>query len=339
MRKTALITGVTGQDGSYLAELLISKNYRIIGCDLQQAIGKNTHFSDMVKKQIEFVVNDITDVTALHEIILQYKPDEVYNLASQSKPGKSWNCALDTLHINGLGAHQLFDLVRLIKPSCRIYQASSSEMFGNTSQQQLNETTAFNPTNPYAASKLYAHNIANIYRQSYNLFISCGILFNHESPRREMCFITQKITYGAACIKMGIANSPQLSETGEPIVKNNKLLLGNLTARRDWGYAGDYVKAMWLMLQQDHPDDFVIGTGEVRTIKQLCETAFAYLNLNWKQHVIIDERFIRPIETKATVADASKARDILGWQAETPFTTMIKQMVDTHLTNLAMEYA
>jgi GDPmannose 4,6-dehydratase len=233
-----------------------------------------------------------------------------------------------------LGAQSLFDAVRQLKPACRIYQASSSEMYGRVTQASQNELTPFNPVNPYAAAKVYSHHIARIYRESFKMFISCGILFNHESPRRGMHFITQKVSYAAACLKLGIQNSPILNEKGDPIVKNGKLSLGNLDAKRDWGYAGDYVEAMWLMLQQPIAEDFVIGTGQIKTIQELCETAFSHVGLDWQDYVVVDNRLVRPIETGATVADASKAKNILGWEPKKSFKNLIAELVDNHLKNL-----
>ncbi len=336
MAKTALVTGISGQDGSYLADLLLNKGYHVIG------LAKNNHSNLpenlkqlQLRSKIDFVFGDLADASAICAAINQTQPDEVYNLASQSYPGNSWTCAIETTRTNGLGAHLLFDTIRQLKPSCKIYQASSSEMFGEVSETPQNENTPFNPINPYAAAKLYAHNIAKIYRKSYNMFISCGILFNHESERRGLHFITQKVTYAAACLKLGIQNSSLLSETGEPIVKNGKLLLGNLDAKRDWGFAGDYVEAMWLMLQQTSPGDFVIGTGQIRTIRQLCETAFSCVNLDWEKHVQVDPRFVRPTDTGPTVADPSKAKKLLGWEAKVSFDELIARMVKKHLEHLS----
>lgn len=333
MTKTALITGITGQDGSYLAELLLEKKYRVVG------LSKYGHFDQPnnilhLQGKVESISGDISDSASVHSAINTIQPDEVYNLASQSYPGESWNLPLETIRTNGLGAHVLFDAVRQIKPQCRIYQASSSEMFGDMSDLSQNENTPFKPMNPYAAAKLYAHNIASIYRKSYNMFICCGILFNHESPRRGVNFITQKVSYAAACIKLGIKNSKLLNEKGEPIVKNGKLSLGNLEARRDWGFAGDYVEAMWLMLQQEKPDDFVIGTGQTKSIKDLCETAFSHAGLDWKDHVIVDDRLVRPVETDATLADANKAKMVLGWQPKKSFKELIIDLVESHLKEL-----
>lgn len=336
MAKVALITGITGQDGSYLAELLLEKNYQVIGMGRKNAIIQSSNISHL-HGQIEFAYGDLVNNTSLYAAIQKFQPDEVYNLAAQSHPGESWNLAIETGETTGLGAHRLFDAVRQIKPKCRIYQASSSEMYGEILQTPQNEETPFNPINPYAAAKLYAHNIAKIYRKSYDMFISCGILFNHESPRRGLHFITQKVAYGAACIKLGIMNSPALNEQGEPIVKNGKLSLGNLEARRDWGFAGDYVEAIWLMLQQPVSDDFVIGTGKTHTIKQLCEQAFSFVDLNWQDHITTDSRFVRLAETGATIADASKAKNILGWQPKTSFKQLVANMVQHNINKLVKE--
>lgn len=333
-RKTALITGITGQDGSYLADLLLQKGYRVIGYGRPSSIASSPNVAHL-RGQIEFVSGDLLDTAPLIVAIKHYQPDEIFNLASQSYPGKSWQLALETAEINGMASHRLFEAVRQIKPDCRIYQASSSEMFGVPAETPQNETTAFNPVNPYAAAKVYAHHIAGIYRKSFRLFIVCGILFNHESPRRGMHFITQKVTYAAACIKLGITNSALLNEKGEPVVSDGKLSLGNLDASRDWGCATDYVEAMWLMLQQQDPQDFVIGTGQSRTIRDLCNTAFTCVGHDWHNYVRLDEGLSRPTETGATVADASRARKILGWTPRTSFDQMILAMINVHLTQLS----
>ncbi len=330
MKKTAFITGITGQDGFYLTELLLQKNYRVIGFS-------NNVDSSELNPQVEYIQGDLADADSLFAAIQKSQPDEIYNLASQSYPSESWKRALETMQINGLSAHHLFEIVRTIKPNCRIYQASSSEMYGAIHESPQTEKTPFNPINPYAAAKLYAHHIAGIYRKTYNLFISCGILFNHESSKRPPHFITQKVTYAAACIKLGLLNSPLLNEQREPIVKNGILQIGNLDACRDWGFAGDYVRAMWLMLQQPKADDFVIGTGIGHRVRDLCEIAFAYVNLDWQKHVKVDPRFQRPAETGDTIADASKAKNTLGWEPEIPFAELIQQMVETHLVALSQD--
>lgn len=333
MPKTALITGINGQDGSYLTELLLSKNYHVVGLIQNKANSPCNNIKHLEKK-IDHVFGNLCDSDLIYKTIQEVKPCEIYNLASQSYPGESWNLALETALTNGIGAHRLFEIVREIQPNCRIYQASSSEMYGEVCTSPQMEVTPFNPINPYAAAKLYAHHIAKIYRQSYKLFISCGILFNHESPRRGMHFITQKITYAAACIKSGIYNSILRDEQGEPIVKDGMLSLGNLDAKRDWGFAPDYVEAMWMMLQQDQPDDFVIGTGISRTIRQLCEVAFDIVGLDWKKYVKVETRLARPTETGPTVANAEKAKKILGWEPKVSFKEFIGLMIQKHLDDL-----
>jgi GDPmannose 4,6-dehydratase len=332
-RKTALITGITGQDGSYLSEYLLKKNYHVVGFGRKSPFIRPSNVGHLQGK-IEFAYGDLLDTVSLIAAIRNVQPNEIYNLAAQSHPGESWNLAIETGEVTGLGALRLFDAVRQVKPGCLVYQASSSEMFGEVAESPQNERTPFNPINPYAAAKLYAHNLAKIYRKSYGMFIACGILFNHEGPRRGMHYISQKVTYGAACLKLGITNSPALNEEGEPIVKDGKLSLGNLDAKRDWGFAGDYVEAMWLMLQQQPPDDYVIGTGAIRTIRDLCQTAFEYVGLDWQRYVVVDRRFVRPIETGPTVADVSKAKRELGWQPTTSFGQMISTMVEVHLAKL-----
>lgn len=333
-KKTALITGVTGQDGSYLAELLLEKNYCVVGLCRNRLATPPINLSHLEGK-IHYAYGDLSDPASFYSVIKEVEPDEVYNLASQSYPGQSWNLALETMQTNGIGAHHLFDTLRQLKPDCRIYQASSSEMFGAITETPQNELTSFNPMNPYAAAKLYAHNIAKIYRKSYHMFISCGILFNHESPRRGMHFITQKVTYAAACLKLGIHNSPLVNEKGDPIVKNGQLSLGNLDTQRDWGFAGDYVRAMWLMLQHSEPDDFIVGTGKFKTIRDLCKTAFDYVGLDWNDYVIVDHKLVRPIETGHTLANADKAYQLLGWKPTKTFDQLIAEMIDHHVSALS----
>ena len=262
------------------------------------------------------------------------KPDEIYNLASQSRPSESWVRAPETLLVNGLGAIRLFEAVRHTCPACKVYQASSSEMFGQASIAPQNEQTPFNPVNPYAAAKVYAHQMARIYRESYGLYIASGILFNHESERRPLHFLTQKVAYGAACAALGILNSPDLNEMGRPIVQNGKLALGNLKISRDWGYAGDFVRAMWLVLQQESPGDFVIGTGQMHTLQDLCESAYHCVDKDWRESVVSDSTLFRPLETGQTLADPSKARKQLGWKPIVSFEDMVHKMVDAQTMRL-----
>ncbi|MBA3536837.1 MAG: GDP-mannose 4,6-dehydratase [Tatlockia sp.] len=331
----ALITGISGQDGHFLAKLLLEKGYEVLG------FARSNHFlenqSANLLANLSLIYGDMADEADITAAIQASKPDEIYNLASQSRPGESWNQAAKTLCINGLGAVHLFEAVRIICPQTKIYHASSSEMFGQTRISPQNEETPFNPTNPYAASKVYAHQMVRIYRESYGLFIASGILFNHESERRPLHFVTQKIAYGAACAALGILNSPDKNERGYPIVAEGKLALGNFEIARDWGYAPDYVQAMWLILQQNEPDDFVIGTGQLHTLRELCEVAYRYVDKDWRDHVISDAALVRPLETTQTVADISKASRILGWKPSVEFEEMIKKMVQVQFKKLSLQ--
>lgn len=333
-KKKALITGITGQDGSYLAEFLLDRGYEVSGI-----IRKTSHFLyeniAHIQNRLNLVQADLLDavslVTALQTI---GEVDEVYNLASQSSPGESFRQPVHTVEITGVGAQRMMEAVHDLYPEAKFYQASSSEMFGWVKEVPQNEDTPFNPANPYAAAKLYAHNIAKIYRKSYDMFIACGILFNHESPRRGLGFVTQKVAYAAACAKLGIKTSEHLNEEGEPIVENGKVAMGNLKAERDWGFAGDYVQSMWMMLQHDQPDDFVVGTGETHTIEDLLEAAFSYVDEDWKDWVEVDDRFIRPTETGPLVADYKKAKNKLGWKPKTSFKELVELLVDSNVARL-----
>jgi GDPmannose 4,6-dehydratase len=329
----ALITGITGQDGVLLAENLLARGYEVIGFGRRPSILARTDLHPLYKR-IKLFYGDATHSVDLTDALLQYGPDELYNLAAQSAPGASWAQSLETGEITAMGAHRLFEAARRFAPKCRIYHASSSEMFGAVLESPQTEATPFNPANPYAVAKVYAHQLAHVYRRSYGLFIACGILFNHESPLRQMHFLTQKVACGAACAKLGIRDSLLLNEEGEPVVRNGKLVLGNLEAARDWGHARDYVEAMRLMLHQSNPDDYVIGTGRLRTVRDLCEVAYAYVGKDWSAYVTTDPRFLRPSETGPTVADAAKARRELGWQPTIRFEAMIAEMVDAQLRRL-----
>jgi len=334
MTRSALITGITGQDGVLLAEHLLANGYTVIGFGRRASVLERSDLRPLFKR-MEVFHGDLSDTVDVADAIQHFQPDEIYNLASQSAPGLSWSLALETTDVTALGAQRLFEAVRRFKPDCRVYQASSSEMFGAVLESPQRETTPFNPSNPYAAAKVFAHMMASIYRRSYGLYISCGILFNHESPLRGMRFLTQKVAYGAACAKLGVRESDALNEEGEPIVQGGKLTLGNLDAARDWGAAADYVDAMWRMLQLPKADDFVIGTGQLRTVRELCAIAYGHVGLDWKDYVASDPRFVRAAETGATVADPSKAAKLLDWRAQTPIETVLKQMVDAHLANLS----
>ena len=313
--KTALITGITGQDGSYLAEFLLEKGYRVVGMQRRsstETVGRIAHLLD----KIELVQGDLLDQLSLIEIIKHYQPDEVYNLAAQSFVPTSWQQPVLTGEFTALGVTRMLEAIRLVKPDAKFYQASSSEMFGKVREVPQRETTPFYPRSPYGVSKVYGHWITVNYRESYNLFAVSGILFNHESERRGLEFVTRKVTHGVAKIKLGLAK---------------ELRLGNLDAQRDWGYAPDYVRAMWLMLQQDQPDDFVIATGRTHSVRRLCEIAFGCVGLDWRDYVVVDPALIRPAEVDLLVGDASKARAVLGWEPTVSFEEMIERMVDADL--------
>ena len=332
-RKRALITGITGQDGSYIAELLLDKGYEVCGI-----VRKTSHLLyaniAQIQHRLHLVQADLLDPVALTHALKEFAPHEIYNLASQSHPGESFRQPIHTAEITALGAHRMLEGMRDACPGARFYQASSSEMFGWVREIPQSEDTPFNPANPYAEAKHYAHEMSVIYRKSYGLFIACGILFNHESPRRGLNFVTQKVCYAAACAKLGIRTSEHLNERGEPILKNGQVALGNLEAQRDWGFAADYVDAMWRMLQQDQADDFVIGTGTVHSIRELCQEAFAYVGLDWQGHVIVDPKLIRPTETGPLVANPAKARRVLGWVPTVDFQQLVRMMVDAHVARL-----
>ncbi|CCF85265.1 GDP-mannose 4,6-dehydratase [Nitrolancea hollandica] len=313
--KTALITGITGQDGSYLAEFLLDQGYRVVGMQRRtstETVGRIAHLTD----RIELVQGDLLDQLSLIDLMQRFRPDEVYNLAAQSFVPTSWQQAVLTGEFTALGVTRMLEAIRLVNPEARFYQASSSEMFGKVREVPQRETTPFYPRSPYGVSKVYGHWITVNYRESYNLFACSGILFNHESPRRGLEFVTRKVTHGVARIKLGLAN---------------ELNLGNLDAQRDWGYAPDYVRAMWLMLQQDQPDDFVVSTGRTHTVQRLCELAFAAAGLDWQEYVRVDPRYLRPAEVDLLVGDATKARTTLGWEPSVSFEQMVELMVDADI--------
>lgn len=331
--KRALITGITGQDGSFLAEFLLEQGYKVFGLARRESWFRQNNASHLAER-VQVLFGDMAEGIDISSALQDAKPDEIYNLASQSRPGESWVRAPETLMVNGMGAIRLFEAVRHACPLARIYHASSSEMFGRATCIPQNEETPFNPANPYAAAKVYAHHMARIYRESYGLFIASGILFNHESERRPLHFVTQKIAYGAACAALCVENSPDLNERGHPIVAGGLLALGNLDISRDWGSAIDFVRAMWLMLQQEQADDFVVGTGKLHTLRQLCEVAYGRVGLNWQDHVVSDPELVRPLETGQTLADASKARSRLSWEPTLSFEEMVCRMVDAQIARL-----
>jgi GDPmannose 4,6-dehydratase len=315
---TALVTGVTGQDGSYLAEFLLSKGYRVIGM-VRRTSTINFDRIRHIQDQIEIVQGDLLDQMSLHVILQEYRPSEVYNLAAQSFVPTSFTQPVLTGEFTALGVTRMLEAIRIVDPTIRFYQASSSEMFGKVVEVPQRETTPLYPRSPYGVAKVYGHWITVNYRESYNIHGCSGILFNHESPRRGLEFVTHKITHGAARIKLGLADS---------------LRLGNLEAQRDWGYAGDYVRAMWLMLQQDAPDDFVIATGATHSVQQFVEEAFGYLDLDWRDYVVQDPKFYRPAEVDLLVGDASKAGRLLGWEPTVDFRGLVRLMVDADLRAL-----
>jgi len=316
--KTALITGITGQDGSYLAELLLEKGYEVYGL-VRRLSTPNTTNIDHILDQIHLTEGDLLDQTSLNNAVKEIQPDELYNLAAQSFVGTSWTQPVLTGEITGLGACRIFEAVRRECPKTRVYQASSSEMFGKVQETPQNEKTPFYPRSPYGCAKLYAHWLAVNYRESYGLYISNGMLFNHESPRRGMEFVTRKITDGVARIYHGLSK---------------ELRLGNIEAKRDWGYAKDYVRAMWLMLQQDKPDDFVIATGEAHSIKEFLDIAFKEAGLNWQDYVKQDPKFMRPAEVEYLRGDYSKAKKVLGWDPEISFEYLVKMMVEADMERI-----
>lgn len=315
MAKTALITGITGQDGSYLAEFLLSKGYRVVGLTRRSSTTVTDRISHILD-QIELVSGDLLDSSSLMSAVDYAKPDEVYNLAAQSFVKASWDQPVLTAEFTAVGVTKILEAVRIVAPKARFYQASSSEMFGKVQAVPQVEKTPFYPRSPYGVAKLYGHWITINYRESFGLHASSGILFNHESPRRGIEFVTRKISYQVALIKAGLAK---------------ELRLGNLDARRDWGFAGDYVKAMWLMLQQDQPDDYVIATNQTFSVQQFVEAAFSRADLDWKKYVVIDPKFCRPAEVDLLIGDPAHAKAKLGWQPETDFKALVNMMVDSDI--------
>ncbi len=316
---TALITGVTGQDGAYLAQLLLGKGYRVVGLLRRSAssdvIGERLRWLGILD-DVELVDGDLSDLSSLIRVMQAHAPDEVYNLAAQSFVAASWQQPLLTGSVTGLGAANMLEALRIIRPQARFYQASSSEMYGLIQEPVQSERTPFYPRSPYAAAKLYAHWMTVNYRESFGLHSSSGILFNHESPLRGIEFVTRKVTDGVARIKLGLADT---------------LSLGNLDAKRDWGHARDYVRAMWLMLQQDKADDFVIATGRTSSIRDLCRIAFGHAGLNYKDHVVVSNALIRPAEVDVLLGDATKAKDRLGWVPEVALEGLVAEMVEADL--------
>ncbi len=318
MAKRALITGITGQDGSYLAELLLDKGYEVWGVVRRSSTESSERIAHL-QDRVSFLQADLLDQTSLTKAVEEAAPDEVYNLAAQSFVPTSWAQPTLTGEFTGLGVTRLLEALRQVAPKARFYQASSSEMFGKVREEPQTELTPFHPRSPYAVAKTYGHHIAVNYRESYGLFAASGILFNHESPRRGLEFVTRKISYGVAAIRTGQAT---------------ELRLGNLDAQRDWGYAGDYVRAMWLMLQHDVADDFVVATGENHSVREFVELAFGHAGLEWQKYVKQDARYLRPAEVDHLRGDAGKARRVLGWEPTVTFAELVRMMVDADLALL-----
>jgi len=315
MAKRALITGITGQDGSYLAEFLLEQGYQVYGL-VRRTSTVNFSRIDHIQDQIHLIPGDMLDQTSLQLALQESEPHEVYNLAAQSFVQTSWTQPVFTGDVTALGVTRLLSAIRHVNPNIRFYQASSSEMFGKVREVPQRETTPFHPRSPYGVAKVYGHWITINYRESYGMHCTSGILFNHESPRRGLEFVTRKVTYNVAKIKLGMAK---------------ELRLGNLDSRRDWGFAGDYVRAMWLMLQQDSPDDYVVATGETHAVEELVRVAFEYVGLDWHEFVVQDPQFMRPAEVDLLVGDPAKAGHVLGWEPKITFTELIRMMVDADL--------
>ncbi len=322
MAKKALITGVTGQDGSYLADFLLDKGYEVYGMVRRSSMEKFDRI-EHIKDRIKIRQADLLDQYSISKVIAEIQPDEVYNLAAMSFVPTSWDQPVLTAEFTAIGVTRMLEAIRAVNPRIRFYQASSSEMFGMVKEIPQTELTPFHPRSPYGVAKVYGHWITVNYRESYNIFGVSGILFNHESPRRGIEFVTRKVTYNAARIKLGLSQ---------------ELRLGNLGAQRDWGFALDYVEAMWLMLQQDKPDDFVIASGETHSVQELVEIAFSHLGLDYKDFVVLDNKFIRPAEVDLLRGDFSKAKKILGWQPKVHFAELIKMMVDSDMALLKKDY-
>ena len=323
MTKSALITGLTGQDGAYLAKLLLDKGYQVHGLVARRSSDTRWRLRELgIESQINYLDGDLADACSVQRAVLKAKPDELYNLGAQSFVGSSWDQPITTGIVDGLGVTHMLEAIRQFSPQTRFYQASTSEMFGLIQAERQDENTPFYPRSPYGVAKLYGHWITVNYRESFDLHASSGILFNHESPLRGIEFVTRKVSDAVARIKLG---------------KQRELRLGNIDAKRDWGFAGDYVEAMWLMLQQDKADDYVVATGVTTTVREMCRIAFAYVELDYQEHVVIDPAFFRPAEVEVLLGNPGKAERVLGWKPKTSLETLIQSMVDADLKRVAKE--
>ena len=334
--KKAFITGITGQDGSYLAELFLDKGYEVAGLVRRNAVQDLGNVNEL-KDELKIYYGDLQSPESLALALYDFKPDEIYNLASMSSPLGSFSDKLGSIMITGIGALNVFERAKQIVPQAKVYQASTSEMYGTPKEIPQDENTPLAPNNPYAAAKEYAHRMAIIARHDKNnpQFIACGILFNHESPRRGLNFVTRKITAAVACIKNKRREGIPLNERGEPVVQEGKLILGDLNAKRDWGFAPDYVKAMWMMLQQDQADDFVIATGEVHSVEEFVKEAFEVVGLNWKDYVTTDQKFVPPVQTGPLCGNPAKDKKELGWEPKTKFKDLVRIMVHADLAKFS----
>jgi GDPmannose 4,6-dehydratase len=326
VRKRALITGGAGQDGWYLIELLLARGYEVFAQSRDDLLDPQLHGGD-----VAWHIGDLTSKIFLGDLLATSAPDEIYNLASVSRPAQSWDIPIETALLNGLVPHQICEIVRRELPRCRLFQASSSEIFGDTGSQFQNENTPINPKSPYGVSKAYAHQIVGSYREQFGLHLSCGILFNHESPRRALSFVSQKIAHAAAAASLGLTETRELDERGKPILFNGKLQLGDINVHRDFGFAGDFVEAMHLIVQNHVPSDYVVGTGQTHSIAEFCEAAFDVGGLDWKKHVVIDDSLLRKIDSHFTRADPSKVLSQFGWRPKVDFFALVAMMVQERI--------
>lgn len=329
MSRRALVTGGAGQDGWFLTRFLLERGYEVHAQSL--------HANEVARPEgLKWHIGDLSHATYTDELLASIRPDEIYNLASFSQPRRALNAPILSSEINGFGPLYIFDAARRNLPQCRIFQASSSEIFGPTNDQPQNETSRFAPVSPYGIAKLFAHQMAGFYRQWFGLFVCSGIMFNHESERRPLDYVSQKIAHAAAAVGLGLTTTNELDERGRPILRNGKVSLGNLDVRRDFGFAGDYVEAIWKMLQCEQPSDYVLGTGQSHSIRQFCEYAFAHVGRDWRDHVVVDPELVRSIDSYVTVADSSKARQKLEWEPRTSFHALVNRMVDARTAALAV---